>query len=350
MRSYMVTEFGQPLSAVETPTPEPNGTEVLLKVSACGVCHSDVHLWGGYFDLGDGKRASVTDRGVKPPFTLGHEITGTVAALGPEAEGVAVGERRMVFPWIGCGACAVCESGVENLCESPRSIGVRRDGGYADYVLVPHGRYLLDATGIPDDLSAVYTCSGITAYSALKKIMPLADGEKLLLIGAGGVGHMGIRFAAAMSGAEIIVADIDASKLPAAREAGADHTIDSGQEGAAEAILELSGGGVAAVVDFVGNPQSTGLGIGVLKRGGALVIVGLYGGALNMPLVTFPFRAIAVRGSYVGTLSEMRELLELVRAGKVAPVPVERRPLEQASAALTDLQAGRIIGRVVLTP
>ncbi len=350
MRSYMVTEFGEPLSEVEAPTPEPKGAEVLLKVSACGVCHSDVHLWGGYFDLGDGKRASVTDRGVKPPFTLGHEITGTVAALGPGAEGVAVGERRMVFPWIGCGECAVCESGVENLCEAPRSIGVRRDGGYADYVLVPHGRYLLDATGIPDDLSAVYTCSGITAYSALKKIMPLADGEKLLLIGAGGVGHMGIRFAAAMSGAKILVADIDSAKLDAAREAGADHTIDCGQDGAAKAILELSGGGVAAVVDFVGSPQSTGLGIGVLKRGGALVIVGLYGGALNIPLVTFPFRAISVRGSYVGTLSEMRELLDLVRAGKVTPVPVERRPLEQASAALADLEAGRIIGRIVLTP
>lgn len=350
MRSFKIIEFGEPLSEVEEPTPEPQGAEVLLKVSACGVCHSDIHLWDGYFDIGGGQRIEVRDRGIVPPHTLGHEIVGVVAALGPEAEGVAVGERRMAFPWIGCGECAVCARGAENICDSPRFLGTRRAGGYADYVLVPHARYLLDAGGIPDELAGPYTCSGVTAFSALNKILPLADGEKLLLIGAGGVGLMGLSLARAMTGAEIIVADIDEAKLAAAREAGAAHVVNAAGDGVAEAVLEITGGGAAAAIDFVGSPQSVGLGIGAIRRGGALVIVGLYGGSIELALPMFPFRDMTVRGSYVGTLPEMQDLLELVRGGTVAPVPVARRPLDQASATLADLKAGRIVGRVVLTP
>lgn len=350
MRSYKIIEFGETLGEVEEPDPVPKGAEVLLRVTASGVCHSDLHIWQGYFDLGGGNRANVQDRGVTPPRTLGHEIFGEVEAVGPEANGVAVGDRRIAFPWIGCGECKVCASGAENLCDAPRTIGVRRDGGYATHVLVPHSRYMVEADGIPEELAAIYACSGITAFSALKKAPPLGDGDTLLLIGAGGVGLQGLAIAQAVTGARIIMGDIDEGKLAHASGAGAAHTVNTGKPGALEEILELSGGGLAAAIDFVGSPETAGLGVGALRRGGTLVIVGLYGGSLTLPIVTLPFRNIAIRGSYVGTQSELRELLALVRDGKVAPVPVARRPLAQASATLDDLKAGRITGRVVLTP
>jgi alcohol dehydrogenase/propanol-preferring alcohol dehydrogenase len=217
-------------------------------------------------------------------------------------------------------------------------------------VLVPHSRYLVDAGDIPEELAAIHACSGLTAYSALKKALPLADGDSLLLIGAGGVGLQGLAIAQAMTGARIIVGDIDDGKLAHARGAGAAHIVNTGKDGALKEILELSGGGLAAAIDFVGNPETAGLGIGALRRGGTLVIVGLYGGSLTIPIVTLPFRNIAIRGSYVGNQTELEELLELVRGGEVASVPIARRPLGQASATLDDLKAGRITGRVVLTP
>ncbi len=167
MRSYQITEFGKPLEARDYPTPAPRGTEVLMRVSACGVCHSDLHIWQGYFDLGDGKRITFADRGVEPPFTLGHEIVGEVAAVGPEAAGVAVGDRRVVYPWIGCGDCLPCRRDENLLCETPHTIGTRRDGGYSDHVIVPHPRYLVDYAGVAEDLACTYACSGLTAYSAL---------------------------------------------------------------------------------------------------------------------------------------------------------------------------------------
>jgi D-arabinose 1-dehydrogenase-like Zn-dependent alcohol dehydrogenase len=350
MRSYQIIEFGAPLQETTRDDPEPQGTEVLVRVSACGVCHSDVHLRQGYFDLGEGERFNVSDRGLAPPFTLGHEIAGEVAALGPEAVGVEVGEPRLVFPWIGCGECETCAAGDENLCLAPRTLGTRRDGGYSDHVMVPHPRYLLDYAGIDEDLACISACSGITAYSALSKVLPLGGRDRLLLIGAGGVGLMGLRIAAARTEAELIVADIDPVKRAAAREAGAAQVIDPAADGALEALIEASGGGVAAAIDFVGAPASAGFGLGSLRRGGKLVIVGLYGGKLSLVLPLVPLRPITIMGSYVGTLREMNELLDLIRAGHVTPIPITERPLSEANAALEDLQAGKVVGRTVLRP
>jgi D-arabinose 1-dehydrogenase-like Zn-dependent alcohol dehydrogenase len=166
MRAMQIIEWGKPLEAREYPDPEPKGEEVLLRVEAAGVCHSDVHIWDGYFDLGGERRISLESRGVHLPFTMGHEIAGEVAALGPQASGVKVGDKVVAYPWIGCGECAVCRKGEELLCLNPRTLGTRRAGGYGTHVIVPHGRYLLPHEGVPQGLAATYTCSGITAFSA----------------------------------------------------------------------------------------------------------------------------------------------------------------------------------------
>ena len=190
MRAMQIIEWGKPLEMREYPDPQPQGEEVLLRVEAAGVCHSDVHIWDGYFDLGDGRKIPLESRGVQLPFTMGHEIAGEVAALGPHASGVAVGDKVVAYPWIGCGECAVCRKGEELLCLNPRTLGTRRAGGYATHVIVPNARYLLPHRGVPQALAATYTCSGITAFSALKKTRDhLGADDHLVIIGAGGVGE-----------------------------------------------------------------------------------------------------------------------------------------------------------------
>jgi D-arabinose 1-dehydrogenase-like Zn-dependent alcohol dehydrogenase len=349
MHSFRVTKFGQPLEATNEANPVPQGSEVLLKVTSCGVCHSDVHLWDGYFDLGNGKKMPFGGENALP-LTLGHEIAGEVVAFGPEASGVKIGDRRVIFPWIGCGTCSYCQSGNEQLCGKPRALGVQKHGGYADHVLVPHARYLFDYAGVPSELACTYACSGLTAYGALRKAGKLGDSDPLLIVGAGGVGMAGIRLAKAVTGVAPIVADIDDKKLEAAKAAGAREVINSSAPDAGKHLFAMTGGGVAAAVDFVGAESSLTFAVNALRKGGKAVVVGLFGGGFAMPVPMFVFRAISITGSYVGNLTEMRELLALVKAGHVPPIPLTTRPLGEAGAALADLKAGKIVGRVVLQP
>ena len=350
MRCYQIVEWGKPLEMRERETPKPRGTEVLLRVEACGVCHSDVHIRQGHIDLGGGDKLEFGKRGAALPLTLGHEAVGEVVALGPDAHGVAVGDKRIIFPWIGCGDCEWCRRGDEFLCATPKFIGARVDGGYSDTVLVPDAKYLIPYGDVPTALACVYACSGITAYSALKKAGPLGAGDSLLITGAGGVGLNALHIARAMFDAKVIVADIDADKRAAAEAAGATAAIDNGSAGAVESVRELSGGGVAASVDFVGMPTSSRFGIDCLRKSATHVIVGLYGDRLALSLALFPVTQLCVRGSYVGRLDEMGELMALVTAGKVPALPVHTRPLAEANAALDDLEAGKIVGRYVLEP
>ncbi len=339
MLSYDVIDFGAPLKRTDKPTPEPKGTEVLLKTLAAGVCHSDLHIWEGHYDLGGGKKLTVRDRGLVPPLTMGHEIVGEVAAMGPEAKGVKLGDKRLAHPWIGCGSCAVCRRGDEQLCMTPRFLGVQKPGGYADHVLVPHPKYLLDLGKLTPAQAAPYACSGLTAYGALKRVGEVVFREEpILVIGAGGLGLMCLAILKALGGRGAVVADIDAGKREAALKAGALAAID-----AAKAPI-------AAAIDFVGASATARLGIDAIAKGGKYVIVGLFGGDVTLSLPLLPMRAITVQGSYVGSLTELRELLDLVAAGKVAPVPLNTRPLAQANAVLEELKAGRIVGRAVLTP
>lgn len=351
MRSCQIVEYGKPLEIREYPTPQPQGTEVLVKVTACGVCHTDVHFWHGFIDLGDGEQATLESRGVKLPFTMGHEAIGEVVALGPDAEGVALGDQRIVFPWIGCGECEACLRGHEVDCESPNPIGTRRHGGYSDHVIVPHSRYLVEYGDTSEALACTYACSGLTAYSALKKVSHLRAGDSLLVIGAGGVGLNAFNIAPAVTEAKVIVADIDAEKRQAALDAGAAHAVDNNGGDAAEEVKKLSQGGAWAVIDFVGSPETMQFGFDSLRRGGTQVIVGLYGGKWRFPIPLLALQHRTLRGSYVGSVEELRELMALVMAGKVPPLPVATRPLEEATSVLEDLQqGGKIVGRVVLQP
>lgn len=349
MRSYQLKAFGAPLEPATSPTPEPKGSEVLLRVTACGVCHSDLHLRDGYFALGGDKKLDLS-RGIPLPHVLGHEIVGEVAALGPEARGVKVGERRVAYPWIGCGECAACRRGREELCARPRQLGINVAGGFADHVLVPHPRYLLDFGAIPEELACTYACSGLTAYGALKKVAPLGEGDPLLIIGAGGVGLAGVRLAKRVTGVVPIVAEIDEAKRAAAFSAGAEATIDPTGADAARNLVKATGGGVAAAIDFVGGEVTVKFGFDVLRKGGTLVVVGLFGGAFQTPIPMLPLRAVAIQGSYVGSLAEMGELMALAKAGRVEAIPLSPRPLDAAEATLNDLKGGRIVGRAILKP
>ncbi len=350
MRSFKVTEFSAPLTRIDAPTPEPSGTQVLLKVRAAGVCHSDLHIWEGGYQLGHGRgQLSLKDRGVALPLAMGHETVGEVLALGPQAQGVAVGETRLIYPWIGCGVCEVCRAGDENLCLKPRCLGVHCDGGYADHILVPHPRYLLDLAGLDPVTAAPYACSGVTTYSALKKV-EFALGEPILIFGAGGLGLMALSLLKAMGGKGAIVVDLDEKKREAAMNAGALAAIDGSAPDAARQIAEKAGRPLRAAIDLVGNAQTAQLGFDCLTRGGKLVMVGLYGGGAPWALPLIPIKAITIQGSYVGNLKETQELLDLVRAKKMKPIPVTRRALEEANSTLEDLRKGKLVGRAVLTP
>ena len=350
MKSYDVCECGAPLQLVERPTPKPTGTEVVLKVIAAGICHSDLHIWEGYYDLGGGKRLKLVDRGVKLPLTMGHENVGEVVAVGPDAKGVKVGDRRLVQPWLGCGECAICKTGEEQMCRTPFSIGVFRSGGYADHLLVPHPRYLFDIGDIPPEKAAPLACSGITTYGALKKVGPLLKEQPIVIVGAGGLGLMCLSLHKKMGGKGAIVVDIDPVKREAAKKAGAMATIDPSAPDAAKQIIAATNGGAWAVIDLVGASQTAQLALDSLCKGGKLIIVGLFGGDITVPTPSFPLRAIMIQGSYVGSLNEMAELLDLVRAKGVPDLPVGTRPLAAVNDALNELKSGKVVGRLVLTP
>jgi len=342
MISYQTTIPGAPLVEVESDTPSPQGSEVLIRTLACGVCHSDIHMHDGVFELGGGKQLDVGREGM----VLGHEIFGEVVAIGPEAENVQVGDRRVVFPWIGCGDCASCRRGEEQLCTPGRALGIVNAGGFADHVLVPHSRYLFDKGDVSDALAATYACSGLTAYGALKKVGELNEGDEVVIIGAGGVGMMAIQIARAM-GLDPIVVDIDSAKLDAARALGVSRTYDSSEPQSAKEIRKATGGAYAAL-DFVGAEASVDYGLSTLRKGGMLIIVGLYGGALSMPIPFIPMNARLIQGSYVGSLEDMDELMAMVRAGRIAPIEITERPLKEVNQALIDLKAGKVQGRQVL--
>lgn len=350
MKSYKVVEFGKPLQKVEAPNPAPQGTEVLIKVTAAGVCHSDVHLWEGYFDMGGGNKYS-TAKTMPLPRTMGHEIVGDVVAVGPEAKGVAVGDKRVVYPWIGCGKCWYCGAGREHLCMAPRALGIGLDGGFADHMTVPHPKYLFDYGSIPVEVACLYSCSGITAYSAVKKAVGEDGGKPVLVIGAGGVGLMGVQFANAVLGRAPIVADIDERKRKLALDNGAAAAIDPRDADARKKVMELTGGtGVGAAIDFVGAESSSQFGSKCLARGGRLIVVGLFGGTFSIPLPMFAFTGQQYIGSVTGSPAEFAEMMALVRSGKATSVPTVRRSLDDADAALQDLRKGLIMGRAVLVP
>ncbi|HEY6024028.1 MAG TPA: alcohol dehydrogenase [Pseudolabrys sp.] len=346
MHRQSLTAYGAPLCETVVDVPRPQGNEVLVRITRCGVCHSDLHMQDGFFKLGDGKTLDVRS-GRTLPFTLGHEIAGVIESAGPDA-GAMPGAKVAVYPWIGCGQCAACKVGDENICTAPRHLGVTVDGGFATHVLVAHPRYLIDYEPLSPAYAGALMCSGLTAYSALKRLSDRAARAPVLLIGLGGVGLMGLALARALYGAAPFVADIDAKKRETALAAGAREAFDPADPNARKALLKASGG-IYAACDFAGSETSLNFATGVLAKGGKVVVTGLIGGGYSTAVAMFPLKAMTIEGTMTGTLAEAGELIDLVRARNIAAPPIVERPLDQASTTLDDLRAGRIVGRVVLT-
>ena len=347
MKSFQVTEFGKPLELKVYEIPIPKNDELLVRIMACGVCHSDLHLTDGFFNLGNGKKITLADRGTKLPFTPGHEITGEVISVGEKVKNVNVGDKGIVFPWIGCQACDACKKGNETLCEAPKYLGARLNGGYSTHILVPHERYLVPYGKLNPFQAAPYACSGLTAYSALNKIPKISHDEFIVVIGAGGVGTNGILLSPYIHDAQIIVVDTDPVKRDIAIINGAKHCF------APEEMLEKLNqfnSKIAGVIDFVGNEKTSNLALTIIKKGGTIVIVGLYGGSLPISLPLIPMRSINIRGSYVGELRELKELVELINSKNVELIKVTKQKLNTANDAMKKLRNGDVDGRIVLEP
>jgi alcohol dehydrogenase, propanol-preferring len=347
MHRQSLAAYGQPLCETVVDCPKPSGSEVLVRIERCGVCHSDVHLQDGYFSLGGDKKLDIS-AGRALPFTLGHEIAGLVESAGDEAPEAKVGRRVAVYPWIGCGVCAACRGGEENLCSDHRHLGIAVDGGFATHVLVPHPRYLLDYAPLSPALAGPLMCSGLTAYAALKRHTGRPERGSVLLLGLGGVGMMGLAIARALFRTPPIVADINAEKREAAIAAGAVEAYDPADPQTRRAVMKATGG-LLAICDFVGSDKSLQFATGLLARGGKVVVTGLLGGDFSMAAAMFGIKAMTIEGTLTGTLAEAHELLDLVRSKNIAPIPMRDCPLAEAQAALDDLRAGRVVGRTVLT-
>jgi len=349
LRRQSLVAYGMPLCETIVDCPPPQGSQVLVRIERCGVCHSDLHMQDGYFSLAGDKRLDIA-AGRTLPFTLGHEIAGVIESAGPDVAAdaaAAPGRKVAVYPWIGCSACPACRQGMENLCADPRHLGITADGGFASHVLVPHPRYLLDYAPLAPSLAGMLMCSGLTAYAALKRLHSHAARGPVLLVGLGGVGMMGLALARALFATAPLVADIDAGKREAALKASAAAALDPADPDARKAVLKATGG-VPGVCDFAVSGASLAFSTGVLAKGGKVVVTGLIGGGYATPVAMFVLRAMTIEGVLTGTLAEAEELMALARAGGPPAVPIAERPLAEAQAALDDLRVGRVIGRVVL--
>lgn len=334
MRAAVVTELGHPLHvrSVDVPTPGPN--EVLVRVHACGVCHTDLHAASG-------------DWPIKPsaPFIPGHEAAGVVAALGPGVSHLAIGDRVGVA-WLhdACGRCVHCLGGWETLCAAQHNAGYSVNGGFAEYT-IGHADYVAK---IPDALSfadaAPILCAGVTTYKALKRT-GARPGEWVAISGIGGLGHVAIQYAVAM-GLRVAAIDISEEKLALARKVGATELVNARVEDPAVALQARVGGVHASLVTAVSN-SAFATGIGVLRSGGTCVLVGLPPGEFPTPIFDMVLRGLTVRGSIVGTRLDLQEALELAAAGKVVAKTTPRK-LDDINAILSDLRDGSIDGRVVL--
>jgi len=350
MRAWAVVETGQPLQDIEFPTPVPVGKQVLLEVTHAGVCHSDLHIWEGHYDLGSRGSMDLKDRGLKLPVAMGHEIVGKVLSWGPEAEGAGLvkGQTRLVFPWVGCGVCARCMAEEDNLCLQGRALGVFQNGGYASHVLVPEPRHLLDITGLDPALASTYACSGVTVYSAINKVMPMPPDEPIVLVGAGGLGLQAIAVLRALGHRRICTVDVSEQKLAGARAEGATDTVLAEGDATAGKIIAACGGPVMAIIDLVNGTATARAAFDALQKGGRLVMVGLFGGGLDVPLPLMPLKALTLQGSYVGDPKELRALVALAKGGKLPAIPISAEPMDHANSALQRLKAGTVNGRIVL--
>ncbi|HKX81258.1 MAG TPA: alcohol dehydrogenase [Nitrososphaera sp.] len=350
MKAARILKTKEPLEIKEVSTPKPRNDQVLVKVESAGVCHSDLHLWEGGYAGPQGVFMKVEDRGVRFPLTPGHEIAGTVEEVGESVTGYQKGDKVLVYPWIGEGTCPACRVGEENVCDSPRTLGIYQDGGYSESVLVPSYKHLVKIGALDVNAAASLACSGLTAYTAVKKA-DAQPGETMVVIGAGGLGLMAVQVAKAITNARVAIVDIDDKKLAEAKRLGADEIINSGAGDPVGGVKAITNSlGAEAVIDFVNNQRTAPNSINMLRKRGKLVMVGLFGGSLELNLPLVPLRAFTLTGAYTGKFADLVELVELAKMNRIQSVVSRKFSLDDANTALEDLKAGKIIGRAVINP
>ncbi|MBE8520615.1 NAD(P)-dependent alcohol dehydrogenase [Amycolatopsis sp. H6(2020)] len=334
-----LTAWGRPPSLAEVEVPDPVGPEVLVRVEAAGICQSDLHV------------LDADTLPYRPPFTLGHEIAGHVTALGDAASGLDVGDRVAVHgPW-GCGECRRCAAGEDNYCDRRAELawagaGLGRDGGMAGYVLVPHARHLVPIGDLDAAQAAPLTDAGLTPYHAVSRLA-LGEDPAVVVIGAGGLGHVAIQILRATTEARVIAVDVREDALALADRSGAHRTLRTGPD--TGTVLRRETGGADAVLDFVGSDPTLALAAGILRPGGTLVIIGSGGGRLTITKPGPLPQGASVSLPFWGSRRELAEVIALARAGHLR-VETELFPLSAAGEAFDRLRAGRIRGRAVLLP
>lgn len=342
MRAVQYRTIGSGPEVVEIPTPEPGPGQVRLKVTAAGLCHSDEFVM------------SLPEGAFALPLTLGHEAAGVVDALGDGATGVSLGDSVVVYGAWGCGRCHACAQGAENYCPHASSLGIQppglgAPGALAEYLIVDDARHLVPLGELDPVASVSLTDAGLTPYhSIVSSLGSLPAGSTAVVIGVGGLGHVGIQILRAITGATVIALDVSEEKQKLAREVGAHRALHS-DESAAAAIRSLTSGvGAQVVFDFVGAPATLEIARQSVAPAGRIEIVGIGGGTLAAGFFSTPYGA-TVRAPYWGTRSELIEVLDLARSGAIH-VEVEQYTLDQAPEAYRKLHEGTIRGRAVVVP
>lgn len=334
MKAAVVSEFKKGLDVQEVPKPKPGPGQALVKIEACGVCHTDLHAAHG-------------DWPVKPklPLIPGHEGVGVVEEIGEGVTAVKVGDR-VGIPWLysACGECDYCLSGKETLCLDQENGGYSVDGAYAEYCLAA-ADYVAK---IPDGLSSVdaapILCAGVTTYKALK-VSGAKPGDWVAIYGIGGLGHVALQYAKAM-GFNVVAVDIADEKLTLAKELGADETVNGLKEDPVEAIQSRLGG-VQASISVAVTKKAFEQAYESVKRGGTLVVVGLPNDELPIPIFNTVLNGVTVKGSIVGTRIDMKEALDFAARGKVK-AQIETAPLSEINNIFGKMEQGKINGRIVL--
>jgi alcohol dehydrogenase, propanol-preferring len=342
VKAARLHEYGHELVVEDVPTPVPGPGQVVVRVEGAGFCHSDIHVIDGEIRILP-----------RMPLILGHENAGVVAALGSGVASVREGDAVAVFGGWGCGQCDYCVTGHEQLCESPQWAGLSvHDGGYAEYLLVPHERYLVKLSTLTPAEAAPLTDAALTPYRAVKKALPFLEPDHYaLVIGLGGLGQYGLKLLRLLAGCPIIAVDVHQQKLRLARELGATHTFNARDGDLGAKIRDLtSGRGVNASFDFVGTEETLTLAIGATRSLGKVSQIGLAGGTAHMKVLGNSRFEVLFEATLWGTIKELREVIALAESGQLRSIPIERVPLDRINEVYARLKRGDIEGRAVITP
>jgi alcohol dehydrogenase, propanol-preferring len=336
MRAAVVHAFGEPLRLEQVPKPVAGKGEVLVRIEASGLCHTDIHAAHGDWPVKP-----------SPPFIPGHEGVGIVEAVGPDVTEPKVGDRVAV-PWLGsaCGTCDHCVSGWETLCLEQENMGYSIDGGFGEYATA-YARYVVKVPeGVDPVDAAPLTCAGVTTYKAVK-VAGTRSSDLVAVFGVGGLGHLAIQYAA-IAGGRVVAIDLHEEKLELARELGAEFTVNAAEEDPVEAIQAL--GGADQAIALAVAPRAFEQAFASLRRGGTLVFVALPAdNEVTLPIFETVLNGITIVGSIVGTRKELREVFELHAAGRTH-VTREVRALDRVNESIADLEAGRVAARIVFQP